>query len=248
MATPSSRSSASPGSARPRSGTRRSRVRAPGARRCWQRGRPSPRRSFRSPGSPTCWQACPRSSTVRFRRCNARRSRSRCCARRRTGRPALASWGPRSCRSSGNSPTSGPSSSRSTTSTGSTVPRRRRSSSRCGACPPSGCGRSSPSGRVRPALWPGSSVTALWSGSSSVRSRSPRCTASCRHSSAGVPASDARADRAGVGREPAVRARDRPASGAGRRARPRASPSPRACKRWSPRAFGRSPRAPATHS
>ena len=115
---------------------------------------------------------------MRFRRCNARRSRSRCCARRRTGRPALASWGPRSCRSSGNSPTSGPSSSRSTTSTGSTVPRRRRSSSRCGACPPSGCGRSSPSGRVRPALWPGSSVTALWSGSSSVRSRSPRCTAS----------------------------------------------------------------------
>ena len=238
MATPSSQSSASPESARPRSGTTRSRVRAPGARRCWQRGRPSPRRGSRSPGSPICWRASRRSSTRRFRTCNARRSRWRCCERRRGGRQDPGCWGPPSSRSSGSSPTSGPSSLPSTTSTGSIVRRRRRSSSRCGACPTSGCGRSSLSARVKPAPWPGSSATAPWPGSSSVHSRLPPCTASSRHSSAGR--SPVRRS-CGSRRHPAgtrcTRSRSPGCSNGRATGTLLVSQSPRASRRWSRRGF-----------
>ena len=83
-------------------------------------------------------------------------------------------------------------------------------------------------------------------GSSSGRFRSRRCTASLPRDQADVSAPDARADRAGVGRQPAARARDREAARPGRSRAVRAAGSRRASRRWSQTASGRCRREPAT--
>ena len=204
MATRSSRSSASPESARRRSGTRRSRVRAPRARRCWsaQPAESEARLSFA--GLADLLAGVPEELYAAIPALQREAIEVALLRSRRVVLPSRACRGPRSSRSSDSSPTSGPSSSPSTTSSGSIVPRRRRSSSRCGGSRASAV-RAIVSVRSEEAEQPLAGRRArrdAGAGSSSARCRSPRCTAWSRPSRPELPAADcscgSRRRRAGI--------------------------------------------------
>ena len=205
------RSSGSLESARPSSGARPSTALGTAARACSPRGRRSQRRSSPLPVSPTCSPVSPTMSSRRSRAVQ-REAVDVALLRARASRcPSGECWAPRCSRSSGSWLPAARSCSPSTTSSGSTRPPRQRSGSRCAASgrnPFERCWRCAPRRRTDRSGW------CFRTSGSSARARTAFRRRVASHPLAGaradVPATDTRPDRAALGWERAVCARNRP--------------------------------------